>query len=374
MKKLVALTALILLVVAGSGCQLFNSTPTSPENSVVENTGGEINLDDELGGFTISDEAPAFGEVEAYEPLLVQEPTFDDPFQYTNEYQKCIRERRARHYRLRAIWGHLPRLNPDSITTDYCPLDWTGSLHAEGGVVLIEKVIAFEPNDYIKRVDRSTISWISHTGPHIDGVQVRIVFPPEPIDSIGKNYDRPFTVTIETPQFSRKFTIDELDSLNLLEPVDRCGDGISIVSYRIIPHIAHGHLMGEWHLLPVDSTTTSSDSTDTGRRLLGKFKGIWFSDAGVAAGYLRGVFGINSNGEKVFFGKYIDMDGRFKGILKGYYGICEDDTTDCEFPKGWFKGVWIDRNRLIHGDLKGHWIADNSGSGYFHGRWKSRFK
>ena len=204
-------------------------------------------------------------------------------------------------------------------------------------------------------------------------MQVRIIFPPEPVDSTGKDCNCIPAVSIETPQFSRKFTIDELDSLNLLEPVDRCGNGISIVSYRIIPHLAHGHLMGEWHLLPVDSASVS-DSTDTKRRVLGTFKGIWFSDTGVAAGYLRGVFGINSQGEKVFFGKYIDMAGRFKGILKGYYGRCEEDITDSAFPGGWFKGIWIGRNRLIFGELKGHWIADTSGSGYFHGRWKSRFK
>jgi len=371
MKRLLALFAVALLL-AGSGCQLFESTPTAPENQISDNTAGEINLDDEYGGFTFSDEPPAFGEPESYEPLLAEEPTYDDPYQYTNEYQKCIRARGARVYRLRAIWGHLAGLNPDSASTDFCTLDWTGSMHMEGGIIIIEKVIAFDVNDYIERVDRSTISWISHTGPHIDGVQVKIIVPAAPIDSTGELYDAVPTLAIETPPFSRKFTIDELDSLALIEPVDRCGNGISIVSYPINPFRPHGHLMGEWNMVPGD-TVYSPDSTEVRGVVLGYYKGIWFSDKGLAAGYLRGVFGINSSGEKVFYGKYVDMSGRFMGILKGNYGKCEDDIDD-SLPMGWFRGIWINRWRVVGGELRGHWAADSEGHGYFHGRWRSNLK
>lgn len=371
MKRLLALLAVALLI-SGAGCQLFNSTPTAPENQVSESPSGEINLDDEYGGFTFSDEPPAFGEPESYEPILSEELSYNDPYQYTNEFQNQIRARGARIYRLRAVWGHLARLNPDSISTDFCGLDWSGSMHMEGGIIVIEKVIAFDQKDYIKRIDRSTISWISHTGPHIDGVQVKIIVPPSPIDTLTNTFDTVPTLAIETPPFSRKFTVDELDSLALLEPVDRCGNGISIVSYRINPFRAHGHLMGEWHLIPAD-TIYSADSTEVRGVVLGKYRGIWFSDNGIVAGYLRGVFGINSNGERVFFGKYVDLNGRFKGILRGNYGKCEDSLDD-SFPVGWFKGIWINKRRIIAGELRGHWAADSEGHGYFHGRWKSNLR
>ena len=368
MKHYMALFAVALLVL-GAGCQLLDNTPTAPVSPADNNSTG-IDLDAEYGGLTTTSEAPAFGEPEAYQPLLDQESNVEDPYQYDFEVQNFEKATGARIYRFRAVWGHLSRLNQDSTTTDFCPLDWTGKIQAQGGIVIIEKVIAFDKNDMIKRVNRSTVEWISNTGPHIDGVQLKIIFPPSTLDSTNVSSETMLRqVVFETKPFTRTFTIDELDSLNILEPVDRCGNGIAIASYRIHPYKPHGHLMGQWQRVPTD-TIYNADSTAVRGVLLGVYRGIWYSTRGLASGYLRGIFGINSSGEKVFFGKYIDLNGRFMGILKGHYGDSDEETT-AEFPCGWFRGIWVGKYYRLEGKLHGHWIADAEGHGYFMGNWKS---
>ena len=42
--------------------------------------------------------------------------------------------RGARILEFRAIWGHLFDID-DSTQTDPCPLDWSGTLHLEGGIM-----------------------------------------------------------------------------------------------------------------------------------------------------------------------------------------------------------------------------------------------
>ena len=372
MKRTLLFSFLIALFIVGAGCQLSNNGPTSPGTIPGDPAETVIDLDSPTGGFTYLDEEPAFGEPELYEPLMNEEEA-EDAYQEKPEVRNEIRELECRRgvkiYRFRAIWGRLANAFVDSNLTECCPVDWTGTLHLDGGIIVIERIIAFEPGDYVTRIDRSTISWVSYTCPHVDGIQVRLIVPPGPIDSLA-NEIAPKLV-FKTGPFSRTFDLEELEALNMVEPVDRCGNGISINSHIIPPYCPHGYLMGGWRKLEPD-TTVVNDSTVTEKRVLGVFRGIWVSEHGLRAGYLRGVYGINSNNEHVFFGKYVDLRGRFRGILKGHYGPAPDPAAIVapgENPYGWFHGFWIGRNEVVKGRLKGHWISDGPGHGYFHGIW-----
>ena len=85
-------------------------------------------------------------------------------------------------------------------------------------------------------------------------------------------------------------------------------------------------------------------------------------------GYLRGVYGPNSRGEEVFFGKWITGNGEFMGLLSGRYGRLP------EHPGGWFEGLWVGRDLRIRGGLRGEWgVGDEiKGGGFFRGIWALR--
>lgn len=367
MKKLVAATLFIFMIILGSGCQFTENDPTSPVTTPEDQPETGINLDSATGGFSFADEKPAFGEPEAYESYN-KELTYDDPYREQKQVREMERRHRARIYRFRAVWGHLARAFDDRTTSERCPIDWTGTLHIEGGIIIIEKVIAFEAADSVTRIDRSTIGWVSHTKPHIDGIQVRIICPPPPPpDSVSNEVPKPVLV-FETAPYTARFTLEQLKAMNILQPVDRCGNGISINSHIILPLCPHGHLMGGWRGVRPD-TIFSPDSTETRGIVHGVFRGVWIGQRGHAAGHLKGVYGVNSAGERVFFGKYVDEGGRFVGILRGHYGCVPAIDAVNSYTHGWFEGVWIGKERMVKGRLKGHWAADEPGHGFFHGIW-----
>ncbi len=365
MKKVNILGLILLVMVLGAGCNFLDSTPSSPDGDITP-AEAVIDLDSPTGGFTEADESPAFGEMKQYETMGA-EPLYGDPMENDEAIANCIRHRHAKVFRLRSVWGNLVNAVSDTTITDCCTVDWTGGLHFDGGYIVIEKAIAFDANDYITRIDRSTIEWVSQTCPHIDGIQVRLVVPPGPIDSVATDI-RPPVLHFKAGPFERSFTLEELEALNLTEPVDRCGNGIMINSHRIHPGCPNGYLFGKW--ISVEPDTLINEETGEFRGVLhAVFRGVWISEHGMAAGYLRGIAGTNSIGEEVFFGKYINMNGQFRGILRGTYG--PSPTLTAEYPPhGWFEGIWLGRCNVRQGHLKGEWISNEDGPGFFKGVWK----
>jgi hypothetical protein len=362
MKRNLAAWGAAILLIFGSSCNLFESSPTSPPSSPPAPRGG-IDLNSPTGGLTEADETPAFGEPETY-ALLANETPVDDPYNAEVEGRLAKRLKGATIYEFRAIWGQLVEA-ASRADTDYCPLDWSGTLHIDGGIIILEKTIAFENDDYAKRIDRSTIAWVSNTGPRVDGIQVKIIVPPARIDSTDS--DKEPALVLTTGPYSRTFTMEELKNLNLIANVDTCGNGISIASHVKQPLCPHGYLIGTWKKVAPD-TLVSPDSSDVRAIVLGHFRGIWIGDGGKLGGYLKGVYGVSGAGTHVFFGKYIDMNGRFKGILRGTYGP-SPNAESAESRHGWFEGEWIGKNAVAMGKLKGHWVEGNSGAGFFHGVW-----
>ena len=374
--KRVLFSLLLVVFVFAAGCDSGTdnlATPTAGEQE--ENI---VDLNSPTGGFSFSDEEPAFGESDLY-TYSSKEPVYNDALENDPEIERWRERQGIKKFRLRAIWGRLARSYEDSTAADCCGLDWSGSMTFDNGVVIIEKLIAFDPEDYITRRNKSTIEWVSHTCPHIDGIQVKLIAPPFKQDSLEADSTETCepVLTIKTGPFTKSFTLKELESLQLMQPVDRCGNGSSINSQIIPPGCPHGYLFGKWENVEtdttaIDSTTSPPDSTDSendGRILLGHFRGVWIGHNGRIAGHVKGIYGINSLGERVFFGKYIDFKGHFKGILRGHFEPTPEITAEYSFPHGIFHGKWFGKNFAQEGRLKGNWISDKDGHGLFHGEW-----
>ena len=80
---------------------------------------------------------------------------------------------------------------------------------------------------------------------------------------------------------------------------------------------------------------------------------------GEIVGHMRGIYGRRANGERVFFAKYINRAGEFRGILHGTYA------------DGHFIGRWRTRDGDV-GGLRGEYVENLPGprvGGHYMGRW-----
>ncbi len=378
MKRFLSLSMILVFALIAAGCESVSDDPTSP-------TSGDpalqvVDLDSPTGGFTETDEAPLFDEPETFMAIEEgegQDCDYQDPL-CNEEHVRNMEERHGvRIYRLRALWGRMvAAVDDSSVTDDCCVVDWSGGMILKGGVIVIERVLKFEADDEIVRTGPNTIRWKSLTCPHVDGIQVRLIVPPVPDpDSTTAQpgtddgeIPEP-TLTIVAGPYERTFTLDELEALKLMEPVDRCNNYMAIASHRILPGCPNGYLLGRWNNVEEPDTLYNEDTGKIRGILLGHFRGIWVSERGWAVGHVRGIYGVNSAGEHKFFGKYINPKGEFMGIISGDYGLnptFTDGPLDTDL--GWFEGLWYGRNHGVKGRLKGEWVTFE-GQGYFKGIW-----
>ena len=331
---------LFLLVFFVNGC-IFESVKKINN----DNTQTQVpNLEDEFGGYKVTDEAPGFGDSEILDEFGDDKEVADllsqDP-QIASDMENPAFD----VYFLRITWGVL-----QGDTSAVNVIDWKGSAIINQGTLVLLKTIRFEPGDYIHRPrpNRQTLEWTSYTRPHFDGICIAIVVPPNDTTFVSVES----TFTFSTTPFTKTFSFSELESVDVVYPVDEYGNEISFVGHKKqLILCGGGFLEGRW-------ITTKENH--------GNFFGKWINRDGTLAGHLKGHWGIRKNGEKVFFGKYISTQGEFKGLLKGRWGYGGNEG------RGWFFGHWYDRHHQMVGDLKGHWIGSNvaEGKGFFHGRWR----
>lgn len=308
-----------------------------------DNTQAQVpNLEDEFGGYRVTDEAPGFGDPEILDEFG-EDQDVPDLLSQDPQFASGIKDSIADVYFLRITWG---MLQGDSSAVNV--IDWSGSATINKGVLVLLRTIRFESSDFIHRPrpDRRTLEWTSYTRPDFDGICIAIVVPPNDTNTAEGQF------TFATAPFTQTFSFSELESINVVYPVDEYGNEISFVGHKkqLIP-CGGGFLEGRW--------VTNGPNQ-------GKFSGKWINAEGTLNGHLKGHWGIRKNGEKVFFGKYISTGGEFRGLLKGRWGYGEDEA------KGWFFGYWYDRHHRAGGTLKGHWVAGNevNRKGFFHGGWK----
>ena len=374
MRGILTVLTSILLLAAVFGCD-GGTGPVTPGAPVTQ----EPDLDDEYGGYDFTNELPAFGDPGLFgQDVLAQDTPYDDPFENDPTVTEIAKRPNARAYMVRIEWGRIAGGPYNrNVQCRELSIDWTGRLAVDRGAIVLERVIQFDPEDYIhERTDRRILDWTSFTLEHFDGILVKIIDePPASTDSTNTDPPEPNHLVFRTGPCSRTFTTDELDGLDLLVPVDRCGNGISFKGFRIDHEpCPHGFLGGVWESVPRDTMPPDSSfaafagAVDEGKDIRGHFHGNWIQSNGALAGHLKGVYGVDSAGRQVFFGKYIDLSGNFKGILRGEYGSMSMgpflDTA------GYFTGEWIGEGEIIRGRLRGHWVAPhNTPGGFFHGEW-----
>lgn len=321
-------------------------------------------LADDFGGFDASAEAPGFGDPELISNMEGDED-YNDDILTSPEVDSLVNNNQAGVYVLRAVWGSLEY---DSTITEIT--DWTGTLTISRGAIVVRKLIRFEPGqDYIirPRTARDTIAWVSATTVHHDGIFFQIYVPPTTITDEQVVVTSPVTVKFETGPFSITFNLDELVALDTIYYLDDSVNAVAFRGFKYHPHpCPKGFLEGHWG---VDSTGQ------------GVFRGRWISRNGLLVGHLRGYWGrmdVDGIVMNIFYGKYIDLSGNFRGLLKGIYQphpSAHANPNAFAHAAGWFYGHFYDGNGAVQGVLKGHYKMPRNDArgrlGYFAGRWKT---
>jgi hypothetical protein len=377
MKRSLTFSTILVFALLAAGCGSVSDDTASPVNT--EDIQLQVvDLDSPTGGLTETDEKPLFGEPEAFmavEQGEGEECEYQDPLLDEEHVREMERRHGVRIYRFRALWGKMADAVDDLAVADCCGVDWSGGMKLEGGVIVIERVIRFEPNDEINRTGPNTIRWKSKTCSHVDGIQVRLIVPPAAardstvVVEAATDAVRPEPkLTIVAGPYERTFTLDELAAMRVIQPVDRCNDYMAVASHRILPGCPSGYLLGSWNRASQPDTLYNEETGKIRGVVLGHFKGIWVSERGWAVGHVRGFYGVNSNLERKFFGKYINPKGEFMGIIAGDWDVYPTLAASPAGEMGSFEGLWYGRNHGIKGRLKGDWVT-SAGQGYFKGIW-----
>ncbi len=378
--------ALILVLGAGlallAGCSGDEAAPTAAVP-----TGGDdyasLDLNDPWGGLTESDETEAFGDESLVAELLAEEGQLaDDPLAADPEVRRLEQmcegpgrpddPARPRITYVRLNWGMLS--GPEDTTAVERPCastDWTGSFRTDSGVVVVKRLLAFErPADHViwPRLDRQTVAFVSHTRCGHDGMVLQIIEPPLPANTDTSGGDprppvRPNMLHIATPLLTVDIPVAELGGLHRVVDVDDLGNRFEVTGFAPgdLATCPKGFLSGRYR---VAAAVDRPDSSGGGVRL-GSFAGLWMGLDGRIDGFLRGGYGLDDAGERVFVGKVIGRGGHFRARVRGTW-----EPADQENELATFHGEWAGAAGRIEGILGGeaHPVAGYPG-GFFTGRW-----
>jgi hypothetical protein len=342
-KTLTLLTITALFGFLAAGC---SDNPSETAET------GELNLEDEFGGYTASAEPAAFGDQELLSSAEDMEgDEYDDPIMLSPQVDSMMADSVGEFYHLRLLWGQLRY--DSSVTTS---TDWTGSLSVSNGVEIIRRTIRFElGQDYIPtRTDSSLIEWVSYTTVHNDGIVADIYIPPT-------DTDQAVTVVFETGPYTRTFSLDELTTLDTIVYLDDA-DSNAVAMYafkREAGYCPRGFLSGHW----------GYDEEGNG-----VFRGVWMARGGWITGYVSGHYGVNADGNQVFYGKWISANGDFEGLLRGTYDQRPSVNANPRAARragGWFYGHIFNADSEEIGVLRGKYRSHPAfRNGFFSGRWK----
>ena len=314
-----------------AACSHETSDPGAfPESADSESSA----LDSDNGAFSQADEAPMFGD-----PAVEQLADFSA---VPTELMDASGPADAKSYHLVLLWGHLPTpADATAADPDPKPVDWTGSVSVDAGIVGVERKLAFDARDHLVRDgDRKSVSFASRTLPFVDGLYLRVVIPAG--GSTMLHFD---TAALKTD-------IDLSKLGDQIVNADRLGDGrngLAYIGYEDVKDCARGVLFGRW--------VKRAPS-------LGTFRGRVLAGDGDTIGHIRGIWGHAPKKDKnLFFGKYIATDGKTRGLLGGTYG------------DGKAVGIWGTKNPSDVGGLQvvySDGYDKGDGRGVFLGRWSEK--
>lgn len=133
-------------------------------------------------------------------------------------------------YVLKAKWGQLEGLNEEHKDM----VEWDGFISVRGGKIKPIKPLLFEfdgeyeygcDDELFPARERTNVEWRSSTTVHWDGIAVKIIVPLE--------RDEPTHVGFSTPQWSERFTEEDLTDLYIRETINDLGDEIEITCHEL---------------------------------------------------------------------------------------------------------------------------------------------
>jgi len=330
----------LLLSIVGAAC---SATGGNVADSSVTDTTSDSNEPASLqtsdnGGYTSANETPFFG-LDSMKQFGADTPADSSGSAALTAEDAAG----AEVYMVRIVWGNLELDLRNDIggaeTDDH--LDWSGSLSLTGnGELHLERTILFEePHDHIiQEEDPKLIEWVSHTGPHVDGMLVKVIYLPSP------DAEAP-ALTFETESATQLISLSELDRYNEIVTLDEDGHGFAFTALRTDDNTCpEGFIEGKFHDRPEGEG--------------GIFRGRVLTDEGELNGHVRGHYGVR-DGNQVFFGKYINTEGLFQGFLHGTYG------------DGAMSGDWTADDGALEGTVSAKYVQGATvDSGFFQGYWQ----
>ena len=216
---------------------------------------------------------------------------------------------------IRMRWGkHFRRLaDLTSTGTPVAFMNWSGALTASSGELTLVRTILFEsvqtgaPSlDLIKpQADPNVISFDSYTKEDYDGLWVKYqrCMPDTATSS---------TITFSASNlllnaFSKTWTLAELHKINeVYKDVDENHDSFQIQAVTLEDQCPDKYKMGHGIWFKVNED-------------FGQIKGRVVKPEGEPAGHIKGFYSLkkDADGKQKFVAKYINHDGKFKGILIG---------------------------------------------------------
>jgi len=361
-----------------SGCSQESTEPA------IANLGGDdfeaIDFSAPFGGLTASDEAEAFGDKNLLAISLLEEgeevadPVADDPIVRDLEAQGDRawdgRDGDRPHFTyVHLRWGML-RSMMDSVRVEPpCELtDWTGALNIDRGVLLVRRTIRFEgPNDHIifPRLNHQTVGLVSQTACGFDGLVLQIIERSEEYANSDSTTQEPNILHINLGDFSLDVPVAELAGMQERWSVGDQGNQVALHGFKLrdTSVCPKGFLSGHYRRLRTD--VPDSVSIDHQGERYGVFAGMWRGLHGRIGGHLRGAYGVNDAGERVFFGKYIGPRGHFRGLIAGTWEPGDEDDM-----LGSFIARWHSKDGEAVGVLGGEAFAvEGTNGGFFVGRW-----
>ncbi|MEE8409171.1 MAG: hypothetical protein V3T05_06180 [Myxococcota bacterium] len=348
-------------------------------------------LEQHFGGLTEVDEDPMFGEQDTYEelgeasedPAESADPAVDpDAATWSNEANTATGEAlddtipevdRPAVYGLLISWGRQVHDTTADVDTV-----WDPTISTDCGFLVVRRRIAMEQGEGVvrPRTSRQSVSFTSATRPSFDGVALVLVIPPAQLACADTGMLRFESAALEAPI---EVPLDDTLANTVLRlPLDD-GNNVVALAHKLEPPrgdaCVRGHIVGRW--------TRAIDSDGRVQSDLGRFYGRVIGELGALRGHIKGIYGIPKGGRlegrRVFFGKYINRQGEFAGLLAGGYrpldtgGDPARQTPDGRFGGGWHLRPQYGRTAL-RGLLGGGYVLgsdDVPDGGQFRGRYAS---
>lgn len=319
---------ILLALLATSAC-----TTSSTDAQVTSN------LEQPNGGYDTADEAPEFGAAADFDAAAIEAdaPVTDtmasDP---TVTAMAALPTVDARD--VIVAWGRIPG-DPNATVSR----DWSGQLQVSRGALFVRRTISFEPatDHLLPRTAKDIVAFDSITRPFVDGLSLRVI-DPDPSAATG-----PLTLIYTSASDATITYSFDLAQLATGPIVIDAGNGFKMVAIAQHQHdtdgCVGGFMRGRWHALDAN---------------MGDYLGIVTDRIGVPVGHVRGIYGELKDGTPVVFGKFIDHQGHFIGLLAGTY-----DSGD--FVATW-KAIGDDDHGVIHGEYS---ESSDDQSGHFLARW-----